>query len=123
MYFSTQKDTFKPLAKQTEQITGKGQIIECSPEYLKELQTFDKCVPKDCGRFITDTVISSREADALLAILKKGISLAGSAGGASILDLHSGALSKGQHFVNIFKQPEAQGLFTESDFAIYKVSE
>lgn len=42
----------------------------------------------------------------------------GSEGGATILDLHSGALSKGTTFVNIFLlQPD---LFTSQEFKVYK---
>lgn len=62
------------------------------------------------------------EVEELLGIAKKGLSLGGSAGGASILDLHSGALSLGQNFVNIYKIDKAKEVFTESDFVIYRVS-
>jgi hypothetical protein len=42
----------------------------------------------------------------------------GSEGGATILDLHSGALSKGTTFVNIFLlQPD---IFTSQEFKVYK---
>lgn len=41
----------------------------------------------------------------------------GSSGGASILDLHSGALSKGKEFINVYKYPGAQKVF-ESATAI-----
>ncbi|NWT04939.1 OGFD3 protein, partial [Mionectes macconnelli] len=36
-------------------------------------------------------------------IAERGLSLGGSDGGASILDLHSGALSLGKHFVNLYR--------------------
>ena len=41
-----------------------------------------------------DNVVNTQEADALLALAKKGFAKGGGSGGASILDLHSGALSK-----------------------------
>ena len=42
----------------------------------------------------------------------------GGAGGASILDLHSGALSKEKLFINLYKTNP--GLFTERDFDLYR---
>ncbi|XP_059061522.1 2-oxoglutarate and iron-dependent oxygenase domain-containing protein 3-like [Achroia grisella] len=119
VYFSLNDEKIKTFAKQSEMLPGKGQIIECSPEYLKELDKYEGCFPKDCKRFVTDKVISEQEADKLLTIAKKGLELGGSSGGASILDLHSGALSNGEHFVNIYKI--AKNLYTENDFNIYRV--
>ena len=52
------------------------------------------CVPTKCGRAVLDNVVNTQEADALLALAKKGFAKGGGSGGASILDLHSGALSK-----------------------------
>uniref|UniRef100_A0A8V1AM93 2-oxoglutarate and iron dependent oxygenase domain containing 3 n=1 Tax=Gallus gallus TaxID=9031 RepID=A0A8V1AM93_CHICK len=41
---------------------------------------------------------------------------------ASILDLHSGALSLGKQFVNLYRYfgDKIQGIFTEEDFALYR---
>ncbi|NWZ08919.1 OGFD3 protein, partial [Agelaius phoeniceus] len=41
---------------------------------------------------------------------------------ASILDLHSGALSLGKHFVNLYRYfgDKIQDIFTEEDFALYR---
>ena len=76
------------------------------------------CLPAKCGRMVTDTVVTEREGHALLALAKKGLEKGGSDGGASILDLHSGALSKGQNFVNVYKShPD---IFRKSDFEVYK---
>ena len=41
-----------------------------------------------------DNVVSEKESDQLLALAKKGFAKGGGSGGASILDLHSGAISK-----------------------------
>ena len=48
------------------------------------------CLPSFCGRFVSDAVVTEAEAAQLQNIAKKGLSLGGSNGGASILDLHSG---------------------------------
>lgn len=123
VYFSSKDDKFKTFAKQSELLAGKGLVVECSPSYIKDLDKYEGCFPKECKRFVTDKVISVREADELLAIAKKGLNLGGSSGGASILDLHSGALSKGQKFINIYKHEAAKNLFDQNDFSIYRVSQ
>ncbi|KAF9417043.1 hypothetical protein HW555_005795 [Spodoptera exigua] len=121
VYFSSKNDKVKTFAKQSELLPGKGLVVDCSLSYKEEVEKYEGCVPKECKRFITDKVISVREAEELLAIAKKGLQLGGSSGGASILDLHSGALSMGQHFVNIYKREDAKHIFSETDFNIYRV--
>ncbi|KAI1232309.1 hypothetical protein IHE44_0006762 [Lamprotornis superbus] len=50
------------------------------------------------------------------------VALLGSVEEASILDLHSGALSLGKHFVNLYRYfgDKIQDIFTEEDFALYR---
>ncbi|XP_034833408.1 2-oxoglutarate and iron-dependent oxygenase domain-containing protein 3-like [Maniola hyperantus] len=120
VYFSS-KDNIRTFAKQSELLPGKGQIVKCSAEYVKELDNFEGCAPRDCKRFVTDKVVSVREVEELLKIAKRGLKYGGSFGGASILDLHSGAMSKGQHFVNIYEIKEMKNLFTQEDFNIIRV--
>lgn len=67
-----------------------------------------------------DKLVLSTESDILLKIAVNGLNLGGSDGGASILDLHSGALSKGQGFIDIYTLSETKKIFNSSDFAIYK---
>ncbi|KOB67099.1 PKHD domain-containing transmembrane protein [Operophtera brumata] len=121
VYFSTKDDNFNTFAKQSDILPGKGQIIECSLEYLQEINKYEGCRPKECKRFVTDKVVSLPEVKELLLIAKKGLKLGGSVGGASILDLHSGALSLGQNFVNIYKIDRSKDVFQESDFNIYRI--
>lgn len=65
-----------------------------------------------------DGLITEAETEAILDLAKKGLSKGGSSGGASILDLHSGALSQGEAFINVYKVfPD---LFTRSEFEVYK---
>ncbi|KAL0116148.1 hypothetical protein PUN28_011184 [Cardiocondyla obscurior] len=109
------------LAKQKDVLVSRAQNIECSTDYRDELEKYPGCVPEKCGRYVTDKLVSATEADVLLKLAKSGLDLAGSDGGVSILDLHSGALSKGQGFVNIFKHAEAKKIFNSMDSAIYKV--
>ncbi|XP_026493558.1 2-oxoglutarate and iron-dependent oxygenase domain-containing protein 3-like [Vanessa tameamea] len=120
VYYSS-KNNVQTFAKQAELLPGKGQIIECSSEYIKDIDKYEGCAPKYCKRFVTDKVISVRETEELLKLAQKGLKYGGSFGGASILDLHSGALSKGQHFVNVYKMDEMKNIFTQDDFNIFKV--
>lgn len=121
VYFTSKDEKLKTFAKQSEVLTGKGLVIECSPEYLKEVNQYSGCFPRECKRFVTDQIVTESEVKELLQIAKKGLKLGGSSGGASILDLHSGALSLGQHFVNFYKTDQGKNVFTESDFNIYRV--
>jgi len=52
---------------------------------------------------VKDGLLSASEVQVLRQIAEGGLLYGGSSGGASILDLHSGALSKGENFVNIYK--------------------
>lgn len=121
VYFTSKSEKEIILAKQKELIQGRGQSIQCSEDYKNEVNTFPGCVPEKCGRAVSDRLVTELEAETLLDIGKRGLSLGGSDGGASILDLHSGALSKGRHFVNIYKLKEADNLFNIRDFAVYRV--
>ena len=79
---------------------------------------FSECLPSRCGRAVNDGLIEESEAHQLLNLAKKGLAKGGSNGGASIIDLHSGALSSGPQFVNIYKTyPD---LFKAGDFDVYQ---
>lgn len=49
-----------------------------------------------------------KEVELLLEMASNIIDLAGSSGGASILDIHSGALSYGDKFLNVYQMPKAR---------------
>ncbi|XP_025111944.1 2-oxoglutarate and iron-dependent oxygenase domain-containing protein 3-like isoform X1 [Pomacea canaliculata] len=94
--------------------------VPCSADYNGE--EFEECKPKKCGRVVMDNLVAEEDARHLLGVAKRGLSLGGSHGGASILDLHSGALSAGERFINIYslmKQLDEQ-IFAEEDFRIYR---
>ena len=97
----------------------KQMAVECSNDYEKK---FSGCVPRKCGRNIMDGVISASEVAKLVNIARKGMKHGGSAGGPTILDLHSGALSLGEKFVNVYTlaQHGEFEAFTKEDFEVYK---
>ncbi|XP_045450349.1 2-oxoglutarate and iron-dependent oxygenase domain-containing protein 3-like [Melitaea cinxia] len=118
--YYTSKNNVQTFAKQTELLPGKGQVVDCSREYINEIDKYEGCVPKYCKRFVTDKVISLRETEELIKIAQKGLRHGGSSGGASIFDLHSGALSKGPHFVNVYKIKELKNHFTQEGFNTFR---
>lgn len=67
-----------------------------------------------------DNVVTMEEVDTMISIIKKGLSYGGSSGGASILDLHTGAMSKGVHFVNLYKMESLNKLFKSTELQVYK---
>lgn len=120
-YFTASKDKERKFATRRESIIFRSQNLDCDIAYLNEITEFASCVPNKCGRFVTDSLVTEQEANLLLDLAKKGLSFGGGIGGASILDLHSGALSKGEDFVNIYKLPEAKGFLNEDALHAYKV--
>lgn len=119
-YFLSGRDKERKFALRKESIIFRSQNLDCSPEYLSELLEFKSCMPNKCGRFVTDSLVVDKEVKILLDLAKTGLSFGGGSGGASILDLHSGALSKGETFVNIYKLPEAKGFLNEQALNAYR---
>nr|XP_023412534.1 2-oxoglutarate and iron-dependent oxygenase domain-containing protein 3 isoform X2 [Loxodonta africana] len=109
------------LAHRMEVLPGRFIEVPCSEDYDSH-RSFEGCTPRKCGRGISDVVISREEAVQIRSIAEKGLSLGGSDGGASILDLHSGALSVGKHFVNLYRYfgDKIQSVFSEEDFQLYR---
>ncbi|KAG8507568.1 2-oxoglutarate and iron-dependent oxygenase domain-containing protein 3 [Galemys pyrenaicus] len=112
----------------TEVLAGRGEIlagrfieVPCSDDYDGH-RRFEGCSPRRCGRGVSDAVITQEEARRMRSIAEKGLALGGSDGGASILDLHSGALSVGKHFVNLYRYfgEKVQNVFSEEDFQLYR---
>ncbi|KAM9462419.1 2-oxoglutarate and iron-dependent oxygenase domain-containing protein 3 isoform 1-T1 [Clarias gariepinus] len=97
-------------------------MIQCSEDY-KKYKHFPGCTPTKCGRVVLDSVVTTDEARTLKRLAERGLALGGSDGGASILDLHSGALSMGKKFVNIYRyySNEIRDIFTEDDFELYRI--
>lgn len=95
-------DIVEVVARRGEVLEGRFIEVPCSEDYDGH-RRFEGCTPRKCGRGVTDIVITREEAEQIRRIAEKGLSLGGSDGGASILDLHSGALSVGKHFVNLYR--------------------
>ncbi|XP_071965792.1 2-oxoglutarate and iron-dependent oxygenase domain-containing protein 3-like [Antedon mediterranea] len=122
MQMFSKQDDLVAFAKQDETVSNRRHSVPCSKDYADDIKKFKDCAPKHCGRVVMDGLIKDSEAKQLLKIAKQGLSLGGSNGGASILDLHSGALSKGDAFIDVYQLIDSQGLniFTTKDFDLYK---
>uniref|UniRef100_A0A8C5N8H1 Urotensin-2 receptor 2 n=1 Tax=Gouania willdenowi TaxID=441366 RepID=A0A8C5N8H1_GOUWI len=114
----------------TETLAGQGEIVspeprvfivKCSEDY-ENYKRYTGCTPQKCGRAIIDSLVTRDEAHVLRRLAERGLALAGSEGGASILDLHSGALSMGKQFVNIYRYfgDQISDVFTAEDFKLYR---
>uniref|UniRef100_A0A8B9KQU5 Urotensin-2 receptor 2 n=1 Tax=Astyanax mexicanus TaxID=7994 RepID=A0A8B9KQU5_ASTMX len=113
----------------TETLVSRGEVltepriflVQCSEDYENH-KRFPGCTPTKCGRAVTDSVVTKEEAQVLKRLAERGLALGGSDGGASILDLHSGALSMGKKFVNIYRyfSNQISEVFTEEDFKLYR---
>ncbi|XP_045155466.1 2-oxoglutarate and iron-dependent oxygenase domain-containing protein 3 [Echinops telfairi] len=110
------------LAHRGEVLRGRFIEVPCSEDYDSH-RRFEGCTPRKCGRGVSDLVITREEAARVRSIAEKGLALGGSDGGASILDLHSGALSVGKHFVNLYRYfgDRIQTVFSEEDFQLYRL--
>lgn len=102
-------------------LVGKGQMLQCTVDYMNALVDHGRCFIKECKRYVSDKIITAEEAEGLLKILQKALKEGESAGGASTLDLHSGHLSKEDHFINIYYKPHILKLFSKEDFELYAV--
>ncbi|ELU05537.1 hypothetical protein CAPTEDRAFT_182740 [Capitella teleta] len=113
----TDKAKSVTFAKSSESLRQKSHEVQCPLDYHTERVTFPKCLTGRCGRYVMDEVVRQDEAQHLLRIAQSGLKHGGSSGGASILDLHSGALSFETKFINIYKIAD---VFTQEDFDVYK---
>ncbi|XP_057664661.1 2-oxoglutarate and iron-dependent oxygenase domain-containing protein 3-like [Diorhabda carinulata] len=119
-YFSKgTKDSI--LSKQTEVYVRRSQIVECGPEYIKDIKQYEGCVPKKCGRFVSDKLVTEEEADILLKLAVRIMARGGSSGGASIVDLHTGALSYRDKFINIYQHNGNKKILTETERKVYEL--
>ncbi|XP_037029477.1 2-oxoglutarate and iron-dependent oxygenase domain-containing protein 3-like [Bradysia coprophila] len=114
VYFASSKQKERHFALQKENIPYRSQNVLCSDSFSQEISKYPNCVPKFCGRMVIDTLVTLEEVEVLRTLAESGFQFGGSSGGASILDLHSGALSKGKEFVNVYKFPGAQKIFESS---------
>ena len=123
MYYTSQKEKERKFAQFKETIPLRSYKVDCSESYSAEMeQNHPKCVPIFCGRFVSDYLVTKREVAALSALARSGFEYGSASGGVAILDLHSGALSKGEGFVNLYKVTEAKKIFDLEGFPVYKVN-
>lgn len=120
---SQDSDITETLVSRRELVSPQPRVysVACSEDYELH-KRFPGCTPQKCGRVVTDNVVTREESQLLRKLAERGLALAGSEGGASILDLHSGALSMGKQFVNIYRYfgDQIGEVFTPEDFRLYR---
>ncbi|XP_070783293.1 2-oxoglutarate and iron-dependent oxygenase domain-containing protein 3 [Enoplosus armatus] len=120
---SLDSDITETLVSQGELVSPQPRVytVQCSEDY-ENYKRYPGCTPQKCGRAVTDSMVTREEAQVLRRLAERGLALAGSEGGASILDLHSGALSMGKQFVNIYRYfgDQIRDVFTQEDFQLYR---
>lgn len=113
------------LALQKDVHEYRSQAVDCDKTYLEDLNRFEGCAVQKCGRFTTDKLVFASDAQTLLGMAQRAMALGGGNGGATILDLHSGALSYGDKFINIYSvlpdKKHTEQTFSKADFAVYKM--
>lgn len=93
------------LAKQSEAHEHKSWVVPCAKP-TRGAKTFEGCTPRGkCGRFVTDLAFPEAQVSTLVKMASKWMALGGGKGGATILDLHSGALSLGEQFIDVYALP------------------
>ncbi|XP_065358231.1 2-oxoglutarate and iron-dependent oxygenase domain-containing protein 3-like [Calliphora vicina] len=122
VYFYTSNQTRETkFALVRENLPLRMQKFKCSEQYDEEMKKYPKCVPTKCGRFVADKLVEAKEVEILLDMAESIIGLAGSSGGASILDIHTGALSYGEQYLNFYKMPEAKKLLKPEQLTVYNL--
>ena len=115
------KETKFALTKET--LPLRMQKFPCSYSYLQDIKDYAQCRPLKCGRFVSDKLVEPKEAELLLDLAQRVIEKSGgSSGGASILDMHTGAISHGEHFADVYKMPELAKEFKAEHFKVFNVS-
>jgi len=99
---------------QSVEYTNRFVEVSCSNDYGK---AFKSCRPKKCGRVVRDGLFLQTDLKHMRDIAEKGMKHGGGKGGATILDLHSGALSYGDQFINLHAANKK--VFNTSDFEVY----
>lgn len=73
VWYTSKEKKETVLAKQKDFFNIRGQSVDCDAKYLEEIKQFPGCVPRNCGRFVSDKLVTAKEAEALLNVAKRGL--------------------------------------------------
>ena len=79
---------------------------------------FSSCSPRKCARIVVHDFLSPHQVSQLILLVKKVLRRGSSLGGVSIFDLHSGAISKGDKFINIYSIHATSPVFDLTDSSL-----
>lgn len=114
------------LATANESLTSPTWVpVPCIDEYKPSIVGCTPASKDKCGRLISDTLCSREEAARLQQFAQRIMTLGGGTGGPTILDLHSGALSKKDKFISVYatldswSQEKKDHYFPQADLDLY----
>ncbi|XP_067625534.1 2-oxoglutarate and iron-dependent oxygenase domain-containing protein 3-like isoform X2 [Eurosta solidaginis] len=121
VYFYSQQHKIKEtkFAAANEKLPLRLQKFECSESYKTEIRRYPNCVPQKCGRFVSDHLVEENEVNVLLSLVRTIFAITSSSGGATILNLNTGALSYKEQFVNAYRVPRVAAEIREHHLAVY----
>lgn len=79
--------------------------VTCDEQY----EPSEGCTPRQCARVLRDGFASEDEVASLRAVAERVMRYGGGSGGPTIFELHSGALSKGENFVDLYTALKNKG--------------
>eukprot|EP01006_Ploeotia_vitrea_P033164 TRINITY_DN65284_c0_g1_i2.p1 TRINITY_DN65284_c0_g1~~TRINITY_DN65284_c0_g1_i2.p1 ORF type:complete len:310 (-),score=25.51 TRINITY_DN65284_c0_g1_i2:111-1010(-) len=104
-YFGLPKGLLNRTIDSTQDI-DQSWSFSCSPDTSK----VPKCSPRTCGRRVVDGLFTSTEIEALKNLTDATMQYGGGSAGPTIYDVHSGALTKGNQFIDIYQSLKAQDM-------------
>ncbi|KAI6655483.1 2-oxoglutarate and iron-dependent oxygenase domain-containing protein 3-like [Oopsacas minuta] len=93
--------------------------ITCQPS--EHDKVYPNCSPNNCARILVNEFLTPHRVSQLVRLVKKALEHGRSDGGASIFDFNSGAISKGDKFINVYSIHTATGedpVFNDGEFNI-----
>lgn len=66
----TNKETIFALQKHVLQ--NRRLTVKCDKDFSTEVSQYPGCIPKECGRIVSDKIVTANEAEILLNLAKKG---------------------------------------------------
>lgn len=75
MWYTSKEGKETAFALQKDVLQQRGQSFKCDDDFNIEIKQYPGCVPKNCGRYVSDKIVTSNEATALLNLAKKGLQI------------------------------------------------
>lgn len=115
IYVSSLKEKDRKFARQREVLPMRYQPLRCQATE----PPVKGCTPKNCGRFVSDKLITDEEIRSLLAFARTGFGSSGfESGSSATFDLHSGTISNGDAVKDV---SDRDGVFSHENLLAFKL--